>query len=161
MNILSFTKLNKDDLSRFTAIFTVLAGYGFEEVIKKLPIPKKLFIFSNIQKKNMGEPPAKRLRIALEELGTAFIKLGQFASTRPDIIPAEYIMELAKLQEEVTPVNFNEIKAVPEDIWGKEWTDGFKEFNDYNIEEENPQVSIEEKDNSYSTTSGTFDRCFC
>jgi len=129
MNFLNLTKLNKDDLSRFKTIFTVLMGYGFEEVVKKLPIPKKLFIFSKIQKKNMDEPPAKRLRIALEELGTAFIKLGQFASTRPDLIPAEYIKELTKLQEEVTPVGFDEIKTVPEGIWGKDWISKFKEFN--------------------------------
>jgi len=129
MNFLNLTKLNKDDLSRFKTIFTVLMEYGFEEVVKKLPIPKKLFIFSKIQKKNMDEPPAKRLRIALEELGTAFIKLGQFASTRPDLIPAEYIKELTKLQEEVTPVGFDEIKTVPEGIWGKDWISKFKEFN--------------------------------
>ena len=46
-----------------------------------------------------SQTPAERLRLALEELGPTFIKLGQIVSTRPDLLPPEYRLELAKLQD--------------------------------------------------------------
>lgn len=49
------------------------------------------------------------LRLALEELGTTFIKLGQILSTRADLLPPEYLVELTKLQDSATPVSFEEI----------------------------------------------------
>lgn len=49
------------------------------------------------------------LRLALEELGTTFIKLGQILSTRADLLPPEYLVELTKLQDSAPPVAFEEI----------------------------------------------------
>ncbi|MDD9944944.1 MAG: AarF/ABC1/UbiB kinase family protein [Myxococcales bacterium] len=53
---------------------------------------------------------AVRLRAVIEELGPSFIKLGQIASTRPDLIPADIIAELRGLQDDVAPVPFDEIR---------------------------------------------------
>lgn len=50
------------------------------------------------------------LRLALEELGTTFIKLGQILSTRADLLPPEYLVELTKLQDSAPPVAFEEIQ---------------------------------------------------
>ena len=52
------------------------------------------------------------LRLAFEELGTTFIKLGQILSTRADLLPPEYLAELAKLQDSAPPVAFEEIREV-------------------------------------------------
>lgn len=52
------------------------------------------------------------LRLALEELGTTFIKLGQILSTRADLLPPEYLVELTKLQDSAPPVAFEEIHEV-------------------------------------------------
>src|SRR5229473_317479 len=49
------------------------------------------------------EDHATDLASALEELGPCFIKLGQLMSTRPDIMPANYITALSRLQNTVTP----------------------------------------------------------
>src|SRR5215471_17084292 len=46
-----------------------------------------------------------QLRLAFEELGTTFIKLGQILSTRSDLLPPEYVAELRKLQSAVPPVD--------------------------------------------------------
>ena len=50
------------------------------------------------------------LRLALEELGTTFIKLGQILSTRADLLPPDYLAELTKLQDSAPPVPFAEIQ---------------------------------------------------
>lgn len=57
-----------------------------------------------------GNP--ERLRIALEELGTTFIKLGQLLSTRSDLLPPEYIAELSKLQTDAPPVPIEVARGV-------------------------------------------------
>ncbi|MDX6527540.1 MAG: ubiquinone biosynthesis protein, partial [Gaiellales bacterium] len=55
---------------------------------------------------------ARNFRLALEELGTTFIKLGQLLSSRPDLLPDVYIEELSTLVDEVPPVPFADIDAV-------------------------------------------------
>ena len=50
-----------------------------------------------------ARPRAQRLREALEELGPVFIKFGQMLSTRPDLLPEDIALELAKLQDQVPP----------------------------------------------------------
>ncbi len=52
---------------------------------------------------------AKRLRTALEELGPTFCKLGQILSTRPDLLPPEFIQELATLQDHVPPLSEEQV----------------------------------------------------
>ncbi|WP_394845570.1 AarF/UbiB family protein [Pendulispora brunnea] len=57
---------------------------------------------------------AERARLVLQDLGPSFIKLGQIISTRGDILPEELITELKKLQDEVPPIPFSEIKTAIE-----------------------------------------------
>jgi ubiquinone biosynthesis protein len=55
---------------------------------------------------------ARAFRAALEELGTTYIKLGQLLSSRPDLLPDQYIEELSHLVDEIAPVPFVDIQAV-------------------------------------------------
>jgi len=57
----------------------------------------------------------QELRNAFEELGPTFVKIGQILSTMPDMIPAIYIEEFNKLQDNVTPEKFEDIKAIIEE----------------------------------------------
>ena len=64
-----------------------------------------------------GNRPATRegaveFRLALEQLGTTFLKLGQLLSSRPDLLPDVYIDELSKLVDEVPPLPFSEVERV-------------------------------------------------
>jgi ubiquinone biosynthesis protein len=68
---------------------------------------------------------AKRLRAALEELGPTYSKLGQVLSTRPDLLPPEYIEELATLQDHVVPMSEEEVVRVMEQELGVPWEDVF------------------------------------
>jgi ubiquinone biosynthesis protein len=72
----------------------------------------------------------ERLRLALEELGPTYIKLGQILSTRPDLIPVEFIDELAKLQDEVPPFDFSEVVQMVESEFGVPPEELFESLSD-------------------------------
>ncbi len=61
---------------------------------------------------------AREFRLALEQLGTAYVKLGQLLSSRPDLLPDVYIAELAHLVDNAPPVAFEEIRPIIEEDIG-------------------------------------------
>lgn len=69
------------------------------------------------------------LRLALEELGTTFIKLGQILSTRADLLPPEYLVELRKLQDSAPAVAFEEIQQAIVSELGQPIEKLFAEFD--------------------------------
>ncbi len=66
-----------------------------------------------------AEAAAEHFRLALEELGPTFVKLGQVLSTRPDLLPPAYIAELTRLQDQVPAQPWDEIHAVLTHAYGK------------------------------------------
>ncbi len=72
---------------------------------------------------------ARRVRQALEELGPTFCKLGQILSTRPDLIPPEFIVELAQLQDNVPPLSEEQVVKVMEQELGVPWEDVFEHID--------------------------------
>jgi len=106
MDLLALSKLG-----RFRDIVTVLFKYGFDDVAGRLHLPGKILI----SKTRIAVPEMntwERVRHALEELGPTFVKFGQILSLRGDLLPAELIRELEKLQDSVSPVPLEEITAV-------------------------------------------------
>jgi ubiquinone biosynthesis protein len=73
------------------------------------------------------------LRLALEELGTTFIKLGQILSTRPDLLPPAYQAELVKLQDQAPSVPSAAIRAVVAEELGRPIGEIFADFDDQPI----------------------------
>lgn len=65
----------------------------------------------------------------LQDLGPVYVKLGQVLSTRPDILPGEYIIELEKLQDAVQPVPYERIETVIQDDLGQPVAALFAEFD--------------------------------
>jgi ubiquinone biosynthesis protein len=96
------------NLNRGREIMTVLLVYGFGDLLHRMGILSYLNwgkrAFS--QRKREVTPDlttSARIRLALQDLGPTFVKFGQVLSTRPDLLPAELISELALLQEQVPP----------------------------------------------------------
>jgi ubiquinone biosynthesis protein len=112
---------------------SVLAKYGFEEALAAIrghfPISlARKFTTTDITHSAETHSRAVRARLALEELGPTFIKLGQLLSTRPDLIPHDYIKELESLQDQVPPENPDVIQAEIEQQLGGSLEKLFKSF---------------------------------
>ncbi len=121
---------------RYRHIMAVLMKYGFSEVVSRLhrsvigrfgkrSVPRRVRSADGSK-----HTTPERVRMALEELGPTFIKLGQLLSTRPDLIPPEYVEELTKLQDQVPPEKFARIRAVLEEDLGQTIGEVFVEFDD-------------------------------
>ena len=102
--------------ARGAQIATVMARHGLKE----------LFGRPDEQGTTGRRRQAKRLRAALEELGPTFSKVGQVLSTRPDLLPAEYVEELAMLQDNVPPMPERDVVRVSEQELGVPWEDVFE-----------------------------------
>ncbi len=66
----------------------------------------------------------------LEALGPTFVKIGQSLSTRPDMVPPEYLAALERMQDDVAPVPADAIRAVVEDELGVKISTAFSAFDD-------------------------------
>ena len=82
---------------------------------------------ANPQAVQLGLP--MRVRLALEQLGPTAIKLGQSLSTRSDLIPREYLLQLRELQDNVQPFEFEQVRDVIHKELGSEIDDLFAEFD--------------------------------
>ncbi len=103
-------------MGRATRIGSVMARHGLKE----------LFTRADPDTHANRVRQAQRLRSGMEELGPTFAKLGQILSTRPDLVPPEFIEELASLQDHVPPLSEAQVVAVMEQELGVPWEDVFE-----------------------------------
>ncbi|MCD6162963.1 MAG: ubiquinone biosynthesis protein UbiB [candidate division Zixibacteria bacterium] len=108
---------NWQHMRRYRQILGILLKYGFGDVVdvtRKDLISrfgdKIVPLFGKHVDSSMSR--AKRLRYAAEELGPTFIKLAQVLSMRPDLVPPDVAAELRKLQDEVAPISYEEIRNI-------------------------------------------------
>lgn len=119
-------------LVRFKDIIVALFKYGLDDVVERLDIPGKVLI-ERISRVDKKMSTWERIRHTLEDLGPTFIKFGQLMSLRPDLIPYPLILELRKLQDEVPPVNFSEIREMVENNLRRPIEDVFSSFDEESI----------------------------
>ncbi len=119
------------NVKRYKEIAKVLVKYGFGFFVKKLYennlVPSYIL---NRRKTNLDLSTGKRIRLMCEELGPTFIKLGQIASTRSDLLSDEIIEELMKLQDNVKEVPFEELDEVFKNEFKVSTEIAFSEFDE-------------------------------
>jgi ubiquinone biosynthesis protein len=106
-------------IQRYREILRILIRYGFDDLVNTLRIEQYLDMGRDLfrgaeRAKTDSLSRAERVRLVLEELGPTFIKLGQALSTRQDLLPADFIKELVKLQDEVPSFPFQEAREIVE-----------------------------------------------
>jgi ubiquinone biosynthesis protein len=108
------------DLNRLRQIATVVARHGYGHLAESLRRGKAVpeDPKARAEAAGVGEAPV-RLRKLLQDLGPTFIKLGQVLSTRADLVPTRFQVELAKLQDDVPPLPFETIQRQLEAAWGR------------------------------------------
>jgi ubiquinone biosynthesis protein len=113
---LPLNRINRNirSLKRYRQVLGTLIKYGFGHIVEQLNIDyyielgKRIVSLGTASRELERLTQAARFRLVLEELGPTFIKLGQLLSTRSDIVPADVLQELQKLQDH--------IPAVPTDL---------------------------------------------
>jgi ubiquinone biosynthesis protein len=121
------------DLGRLREIVAVLTRHGFGEVLGRMGLAR-LAPVGTAAEGGDGEKRSiawqTRIRLVLQELGPSFIKLGQIASTRGDVLPPELITELKKLQDDVPAVGFPSIKETVEGSLGLTLDEVYAHFDE-------------------------------
>ena len=109
-------------IGRLREIVTVLARFGFGELVQQLRLGRLLPAY--FRRRSASGVHAlttpQRVRRICEELGPSFIKIGQILSTRPDVLPPDWIAELSRLQGRLPPIPFDAIADQLQQAWGEE-----------------------------------------
>ena len=119
-------------LRRLREITTVLVKSGFPDLVSRLRLERTVALGRRLRLRGEPEPwgsRAQRLRQAFEELGPTFVKFGQTLSTRADLLPAELVAELSRLQDQVPPLAPGIAKAAIEAELGQPIEQVFSEFD--------------------------------
>ena len=124
------------DFGRLRAIAGTLMRYGWGDVARKLGKRSLIgragnWLNSDVSEDILKLPPEVRVRLAIQELGPTFVKLGQVLATRPDIFPPNWIAEFSKLQDQVPAVPFDQLLPELEHALGKS---PFEIFKDLQVE---------------------------
>jgi len=110
---------HRKNLSRYRQILAAFTRQGFGYLIDQSGLSEHLRIHWRRITPSPDDtqrhlPTGARLRLALEELGPTFIKIGQILSTRPDLFPADILDELKKLQDAIPPFPYQDVRAIVE-----------------------------------------------
>ena len=101
-------------LNRYREIIQILIKYNFISLIRHLKLDKHLSYREKLKLKKIKKKNKygywERYRLILQDLGPTFVKLGQILSNRHDVLPPELITEFTKLQQDVQPLPFTNIK---------------------------------------------------
>src|SRR3954451_13295454 len=118
-------------LGRYADLVRLLVKYGRSDLVQQAGLDPALADEPDGQ----GDVAAARaegdeLAADLERLGPTFIKLGQLLSTRTDLLPPPYLDSLARLQDDLEPFGFDEVRTTIEDELGVRLSRIYDDFDE-------------------------------
>lgn len=126
--------MNIKNLNRFYHIIRTFLRYGIDEAMPNIPFTRKMRLGRKVlfcvKNQHNEKPYGVRLRLALQELGPVWIKLGQMLATRRDLFAPELADQLALLQDNVEPFDGNVARQIIEQALGAPLETWFDDFNE-------------------------------
>lgn len=119
--------LNPDHLKRYKDMALLLIKYGRKDIVDEAGL-SKVVDSSDVKNRDVPED-IEQLPKDLEELGPTYIKLGQFLSTRSDILPGPYLDALSRLQDGVKSFPFADVEKIITSELGIRFSKAFKNFD--------------------------------
>ena len=119
--------LKPERLKRYKDVALLLAKYGRSDLVKQAGLEDSLEPDEHALAES--RPEAEELAADLENLGPAFIKLGQLLSTRADLLPAPYLEALTRLQDRVEPFSYEEVDRIVASEIGVRISKAFADFD--------------------------------
>jgi ubiquinone biosynthesis protein len=121
------------DFGRLREIAGILIHYGWGDVVKRLGLSNAVERTGRVLHPRQAEeimhlPAEVRVRLAMQDLGPTFVKLGQVLATRADIFPPLWVAEFSKLQDQVPPEPFENLLPELEAALGRSPFEVFKEL---------------------------------
>jgi ubiquinone biosynthesis protein len=131
MNIFSGAR----ELRRLRELIGILLKYGFDDLVRWLGAEKRAgwlerWLGKELPPEIRRQPTEVRLKLALEEMGPTFVKLGQILATRVDLLPPEWIAQLEELQDQAAALPFSQLRSQLEKSLGARISDCFREVDE-------------------------------
>ena len=121
--------LRPDRLKRYRDLALILFKYGRADLVTRAGLDEVL-AGESVPEADGAGPDPNGLSRELEQLGPAFVKLGQLLSTRGDLLPQPYLDALGRLQDNVEPFSFADVERVVQQELGIRLSKGFSYFDD-------------------------------
>jgi ubiquinone biosynthesis protein len=115
------------DLGRFRQIASILVKHGLGMALQNIQVPG---FVARARPNADGLPLGQRMVDAAQELGPTFVKLGQFLSTRPDLVPRHIAESLEVLQDKVSQESAEAVRAEVERCLGDPLERHYSSFRD-------------------------------
>ncbi len=118
-------------INRYREIAAALFSQGFDYIVEEIGLLQKIPYYQRVRPVISAGGTggvSERIRLVLQRLGPTYVKLGQIASTRPDLLPRDIIQELEKLQDKVPGFPLAGVRSVLEEELGGKLEDLFEQF---------------------------------
>jgi len=119
--------LNPAHAARYAALARLLVRHGRSDVVSGVGFDE--FLVED-ERPEGSQGPAEELAADLEQMGPTYVKLGQLLSTRVDLLPPAYTEALTRLQDEVDPFPYDEVKTIVEEELGVSISNAFTSFDE-------------------------------
>jgi predicted unusual protein kinase regulating ubiquinone biosynthesis (AarF/ABC1/UbiB family) len=121
--------LKARDIGAYRDLLVLFTRYGRKDF--RLSLAPEDIVVADESEETMEPDVAKRAKAfadSLKKMGPTYVKFGQVLSTRPDIVPPEYIAELESLQDQIEPFSFAEVERIVEEELGVRLSKAFETF---------------------------------